>query len=361
MTRIATALASADKAAPELAADVVREALARAGGDIARSVLLFLSADFAHQAHAAVQAAARAARCLQVTGCTAPGVFTEEDWIIDRPAACAMVFCGQTGLAAHADAVLPRLTFAAPNAATADWLAAAARRYGLLSTDGSAHGAGRIWCHGQMAGAGHCDTAVAGARTAIGVSRGVRVLTAPQAVTADGYDIAKTGKQPALNALLRELPLELRELEKPPFHQLAAGVVTGNPEHAIEEGRYTLVPVIAVNHEERTVTLAAPVEDGALLFWAMRQGLAAESEMHRLADGLAAELGAPPDFGLLFSCLGRGPWFFGGEDRDLAAVKARLPGLPLIGAYGGGQIAPLHDGNRLVHNSAVLALFKADV
>lgn len=361
MIQIATALASADRAAPELAADVVREAIARAGGGIARSVLLFLSPDFVHQAHAAVLAASRAARCLQVTGCTAPGVFTEEDWIIDRPAACAMVFCGEAGLAAHADAALPRLTFAAPHVATADWLAGGARRYGLLSTDSSAHGAGRIWCHGQMAGEGRCEAALAGARAALGASRGVRALTAPLPVAANGYDVLKTGKQPALNALLRELPLELRELERLPFHQLAAGLVAGDPARAVEEGRYTLVPVIAANHEERTLTLATPVDDGAQLFWALRQGLAAESEMRRLADGLAGELGGAPDFGLLFSCLGRGPWFFGGEDRDLAAVKERLPGMPLIGAYGGGQIAPLHDGNRLVHNSAVLALFKADV
>jgi small ligand-binding sensory domain FIST len=59
--------------------------------------------------------------------------------------------------------------------------------------------------------------------------------------------------------------------------------------------------------------------------------------------------------------MGRGPYFFGGEDRDLAIVKERYPGLPLIGAYGGGQIAPLFDGNRVVHNAAVLGLFKADV
>jgi hypothetical protein len=98
-----------------------------------------------------------------------------------------------------------------------------------------------------------------------------------------------------------------------------------------------------------------PLEADAQVFWAMRQGLAAENDMRRLAGELADRLGAAPDFGLLFSCLGRGPWFFGGEDRDLAVVKERFPGLPLIGAYGGGQIAPLFNGNEQVHNAAVLA------
>jgi len=359
MPPIATALASADKADPELAADVVRTALEHAGVGIARSVLLFLSADFTHMAHAAVVAASRSANCLQVTGCTAPGVFTEEDWVLDRPAASAMVFGGECGLAAHPPADAPLLSLAAPNAATDGWLHSGGQRYGLLSTDNSAHGAGRIWCHGKMATEGRGETAIAGARAAIGVSRGMHILGPPLPATGNGRDVLKTGAQPALNALLRELPREMREMEKLPFHLLAAGIVAGDPAHAIEEGRYTLTPIIAANHDDRSVTLARPLEAGAQIFWALRQAEAAESDMIRLADELATRLGATPDFGLLFSCLGRGPWFFDGEDRDLAAVKARFPGMPLIGAYGGGQIAPLFDGNRQVHNTVVLSLFTA--
>lgn len=357
MTRIATALAAADKADPELAGDVVRAALERTGAGIAHSVLLFLSTDFAHQARAAVLAASRAAHCLQVTGCTAPGVFTEEDWVLDRPAACAMVFGGGSGLAAHPAAAAPLLSLAAPNAASRAWLESGGQRYGLLSTDNSAHGAGRIWCHGKPAAEGRCETAIAGARAAIGVSRGVRILGEPRRVTCNGRDVLKAGEHFALNALLRELPLDMREMEKLPFHLLAVGVIRGRPECAIEEGRYCLVPIIAASHEERSVTLTLPLDDDAWVFWAMRQGLAAENDMRRLADELSGKLGGEPDFGLLFSCLGRGPWFFGGEDRDLAVVKERFPDLPLIGAYGGGQIAPLLGGNEQVHNAVVLALF----
>lgn len=361
MSPIGTAIFSADKADPELAADVVRTALARAGVGIARSVLLFLSTDFVHQAHAAVLAASRAAHCLQVAGCTAPGVFTEEDWVLDRPAACAMVFGGDCGLAAHPEAGAPLLSLATPTTAVRSWLAGGGQRYGLLSTDNSAHGAGRIWCHGKMATDGRCETAVAGARAAIGVSRGMRVLGEPRPVACNGRDVLKIGGHPALNSLLRELPLEMREMEKLPFHLLAAGIVRGRPEGAIEEGRFTLVPIIAASHDERSITLTLPLDDGDRVFWAMRQGLAAESDMRRLAEDLSGKLGAAPDFGLLFSCLGRGPYFFGGEDRDLAVVRERFPGMPLIGAYGGGQIAPLSDGNGQVHNAAVLALFSKDV
>lgn len=358
----ATAIAAADKADPELAADVVRAALARAGSDIAGSVLLFLSSDFVHHAHAAVAAAARAAHCLQVTGCTAPGVFTEDDWVLDRPAVAAMVFGAGVGLSAHATADRPLLSLATPGAAAAGWLGAGAPRYGLLSTGASAQGSGRVWCHAKPDIAGRCETAVAGAREAVGVSHGVRLLTAPLGVEAvDGYELRKLGGHDALTSLQRALPAELRAAEKPPLHLLAVAMLEGDAQDAARDGRFTLVPLLGISHEERSVALAGRVEPGTQLAWALRQPEAAEADMRRVAERLAGELDAPPDFGLLFSCLGRGPYFFGGEDRDLSAVVQRFPALPLIGAYGGGQIAPQPGGGRVVHNTAVLALFRADV
>jgi len=382
---VATALASADKAHPDLAADVVREAMRRADISIARGVLLFLTPDFAAHAQAAVVAASRVANCLQVTGCTAPGILTEEDWALDRPAVCAMVFGEGLGLGAVHRApdessstpasLMPLLTLATPATATHNWLAEGVPRYGLLSTDNSAQGAGRIWCHGKMAADGRGEASILGARSVIGVSRGVYALNAPLPVTvAEGYDIQKIGNQPALNTLLHGLPAELREMEKLPFHLFSAAVVSRNivdgnlteknettsAQDAIQTGRYTLVPIIGVNHEERSVTLAVQLEPGTSIFWTMRQALATELDMQSMVSRLGDELATEPDFGVLLSCMGRGPYFFGGEDRDLVVVKERFPHLPLIGAYGGGQIVPLFNGNHVVHNTAVLTLFKAE-
>ena len=41
----------------------------------------------------------------------------------------------------------------------------------------------------------------------------------------------------------------------------------------------------------------------------------------------------------MFSCIGRGPYFYGGDDRDLALLCRRFPGLPVLGTYSTGQIA----------------------
>jgi small ligand-binding sensory domain FIST len=68
-------------------------------------------------------------------------------------------------------------------------------------------------------------------------------------------------------------------------------------------------------------------------------------------------LGGVPDFTIMFPCLSRGPLFFGGSDKDLAAARESFPGTPIIGFYGNGEIAPLDEHSHLHQYSTVLAAF----
>ena len=94
-----------------------------------------------------------------------------------------------------------------------------------------------------------------------------------------------------------------------------------------------------------------------MLRWAIRQPLAAEQEMSE-ALNVAVNGKNTPDFAVMFSCIGRGPLFYGNDDRDLLAFRERLPNTPLIGAYGSGQIAPANGRNRLFQNSVMTLLFE---
>ncbi|MGB0127517.1 MAG: FIST C-terminal domain-containing protein [Rhodocyclaceae bacterium] len=358
----ATALASADKPSPEVVADTVEEAMARAGVSIAQSVLLFLSADFVRIAPQAVHAASRAAQCLQVAGCTAHGVFTETDWVMDRPAVGVMVFGDGISLGGDRKDNAPRLSLALPRTVAKAWLDDPIPHCGLISTGIVGQDEGRIWGNGKVLAEQRFDASFHGVRGACGVSTGFRALGSAMEITAaDGYELQRLDGAPALATLLRELPLELREEPRLPHHLLAAAVLSGDEETAIEQGRFTPVPIIAANLEEQSVTLAAQLAPATRICWCVRQPLAAECHTrHALLDA-EARLGTTPDFALMFSCIGRGPYFFGGRDRDLELIREGFPGLPIIGAYGSGQIAPLPPANHLIHNSAVIALFAADV
>jgi small ligand-binding sensory domain FIST len=354
---VATGFATSDRATPDLAAQAVRAALARIDASLAGSVLLFLTSHFHRNAQAAVSAAARAGRCVQVAGCTAPGVLTETDWSLDAPAAAALAFCGDIGMMPPS-ADEPILTLTTPAAAREAWLTAPAQRLGILTTNADSENPGRVWLHGKVIADGHCETGFSHSRMAVGVSRGIRALTPIMTVTeADGHEVFALDGEPALETLLRKLPEHRQSTSGLPephlFAALTSEAVTA--EEAMARGSYRLLPILGASQDEQSLTLALPLSPGDRLFWALRQPMAAVQETDATLSSAAAAI-PTPDFALLFACIGRGPYFFGSEDLDLAQIGERFPGLPVIGAYGAGEIAPLPDGNAVISYSAVTAL-----
>lgn len=360
MKSAATGFATDAEARPELAAQAVAQALDRCGSEVAQGILLFLTPHFARHAQAAVTAAARTGNCLQVMGCTTPGVLTETAWSLEQPAAAALAFNGSVGLAAPlpgSDA--PRLSLAMPDAIERQWLSAGQPRYGTLATGNEDHAIAAVWNRGKWLIEGRSEAELRGAQTEIAVSRGMQAISGVLEIDdVDGYEILLIDDQPPLAALLRHLPPELRDQEKLPLALLFAAVIDPDIalENALAAGRYALAPILSANAKDGTITLGAPLEAGMRMFWALRHPLTAAAELAAGIDAIAARRAGTPEFALLFSCIGRGPYFYGGEDRDLALLKARFPGMPVIGCYGGGEIAPLPGGNGILSYSAVAAL-----
>jgi small ligand-binding sensory domain FIST len=355
--KVASGIIQGRHAEPTLAARAVESAMARAGLTHAQAVLLYLSADFAHAPQAAITAAARAANCTQVAGCTAAGVFSDEDWVLDAPAAAALVLGDGPSLRPAAAETEPVLTFAAPNALDLHWLTGSAARFGGVSGDASGQGAYTVWSGGRASQAGRCELALDGVDLHIGVSQGIRPLSKPASIgRVVGHDLRVVGGEAALSSLTRELPLSERAPERIPTHLLLAGIPYGAPERAVEEGRFHLLPVISANAADRSVTVAGRLDAGLDLFWALRHPRAAEHDMRAMLDRLSQERTDKPRFGLVFPCMGRGPYFYGGIDRDLQILKERFPGMPFAGFYGNGEIAHLDGANRLLQYSVVLGL-----
>lgn len=339
---VASALAIGSEPSPRLAEAAVREALERAGLTRARGILLFLSSHFARRPQAAFLAAARSGACLQVLGMAAPGLCTEEGWVLDRPAAAALVLGGRFGLAAGSP---ERLSLSLAGGVL---LPPAGRegppRFGMVAGDSP------IWLNGRPAGDGPGEAEITGARARLAVSTGLRALAPAREVEeAHGHDLDRIGGLAACDSLLRALPPELRDRHALPLHLLAA---------VREDGPPQAVPLLSAN-ADGSLTLAEPLRPGERIVWTLRQPLTAENDMRQAVDAAAAVCPRPA-FALMLSCIGRGPLFYGGDDRDLALCRERWPGMPLIGAYGNGQLAPLAGRNRQLHNCVVTALFEAE-
>jgi len=355
---VATALVSGNDPLPQLAEAAVGQALDKlkaAGASHANSVLLYLTQDFSRLIPPTLLAASRTAACTQVAGTVAAGVFTEDGWVLDRPAAAAMVFGGSLGLRAGRPGEEPLLSLASAASLPPEWASPASPRFGALHQDALASHPGAVWQQGRVTADHRLSLAIDGGHGRVGLSCGLKLLGQPQPVgEVAGHELLTLGGQSALDSLQRVLPMDHKERRS--LHHITAVVADpGYPLEQPESPHCRLLPVVSAS-PEGAVTLADRVAPGQLLAWAIRQPLAAEQNMRDTLDELASGPGAPPALALMFSCIGRGPYFYGGEDRDLQALTSRFPGLPVLGLYGSNQIAPLN-GGRLLHNGVVTALF----
>ncbi|AXS80441.1 FIST C-terminal domain-containing protein [Dechloromonas sp. HYN0024] len=335
--KVASGLVAGQRADAELAGAAVEAALASAGLSRADNVILFLSREFSRQPQPAVLAAARAAGCLAVCGCTANGLFTERGWQLDQPAAAALVFATEGTSLTSADS--PLLSFSGHGRLPFEWHQGKAR-VGLIDTDAAA------WSHGRNSDNGCAEFRLPGLHGRLIRSSGLRPLGEPLPVEQrSGYELRRLGGHSALDSLRRVLPAEWRE--RLPLHLLSV----------LRQADAPGIALLSAN-ADGSLTLAEALSEGELITWAIRQPLGAEQEI-RQALSTALDQSQKPDFALMFSCIGRGPLFYGNDDRDLVAFRDTFPDTPLLGAYGTGQIAPLAGHNELFNNTALTLLFES--
>ena len=363
--KVATGLVVGKKPTPELAAKAVESAMAKANIHAPSSVLLFLTSEFAADPHSAIVAAAKAASCTQIIGCSASGIFTEEDWVLDSPAAAAMVFSDLNFNHPNVDHSTENngenllLTLAAPNAINTTWLNTPnlnAFRFGGVSGDATGHGPFSVWQNGKGTTQGYCEVSLHNASGAIAASHGLKIISAPRRITeVKSNDVLSIANLPAFATLNAAWQKHNNAAEHFPYHQLMA--VYASKASALERGEYNLASLIIANEDNQSVTLTKPLQVGDWLSSAIRDIDSAQVDIVKTANTLKRQLVDEPEFALLFSCLGRGPYFYNGVDQDLALIKTLFPNLPIIGFYGNGEIAPINGMNELLQYSAVLGLF----
>lgn len=357
-----TGLAQGRQPVPELAAQAVRQAMECAGLEVANGVLLFLSEDFAQNPQPALQAAAAAASTTQVSGCSAPGIFTQDEWVLDGSAAAALVLGDgaaiSTARGQEEDRLL--LTLTAPNALNASWLQWPGQRFGGVAGDATGHGQFSVWANGKGIPSGYADLLLQGVRGAVGVAHAIKPLSLPQQVDhAVGFDVLAISGQPVWMNLVNILDGHgVAHDQGIPCHRLMA--MLAESEEAYWRGEYHLVPLVSADAQAQSVTLATKMTPDTWLVWGMLDRDAAQQHLATTIQSINAGLHGEPAFGLVFSCLARGPHLYDGVEQEIALLKRCYPGLPLIGFYGNGEIAPVHGRNVLCQHSVVLGLFTAE-
>lgn len=207
--------------------------------------------------------------------------------------------------------------------------------------------------------------AVSGVRLAgalrhqVAVTQGCRPLGGPVRVTSAHENLVlEVDGIPALEALRRIAPCDPAA---DPEHALASLSVALLPESgggALRPGEYLVRNILAIDPDTGVIAVAAEVEEGQSMIFAVREPEAARADVDRMARRAAAA--APRGgfrFGLYFNCLARGRSLYGREGVDAEVFERHLPDVPILGFFCNAEIAPLSGMNHLFTYTGVLVLF----
>ncbi|MBM4298521.1 MAG: hypothetical protein FJ143_12355, partial [Deltaproteobacteria bacterium] len=115
--------------------------------------------------------------------------------------------------------------------------------------------------------------------------------------------------------------------------------------------------IIGIDADKGILGVAEEVTEGESMVFVMRDGERAREDLNQMLqrqkDNLA---GRTPAFGFYFNCCARGHSLYGIPGIDSAYIKQALGDFPLIGMFGGYELAPLGRANHLFAYTGVLAL-----
>jgi small ligand-binding sensory domain FIST len=189
-----------------------------------------------------------------------------------------------------------------------------------------------------------------GVVTATGLSQGCAPLGAARhrITEAEGNVIHALDHARALDVLQADLAT-LPEAERA---HAARRLHVALPLVGSDRNDYLVRNLVGIDPQSGAIAIGDVAEPGRELIFVRRDATAAAADLRRMARDTRARAAAPPRAALYFSCLARGPNLFGPGSREIAALRAEIGDVPLIGMFCDGEIS----NARLYGYTGVLAL-----
>jgi small ligand-binding sensory domain FIST len=128
-------------------------------------------------------------------------------------------------------------------------------------------------------------------------------------------------------------------------------------EGTIGPGQYLVRNIIGLDPKNGAVGIADQAREGQSMIFALRDGQRAREDLNQMLERQARKLaGRTPAFGLYFNCCARGHSLYGMPGIDTAYIRQALGDFPLLGTFGGYELAPLGGKNHLFAYTGVLTL-----
>jgi len=366
--------------------EAVGRALAQAGLKRADWALVFFTGAHMPQADLIRNTLIAEARCANLAGCSAVGVLGEGQEVEGAPGLAVMVG-GAPGLEAQS-ALLPTdgaglaglgslgewkgadsLVLALPDTFTVDNNLLVQRLAGELAgvpTFGAgATDDGSLGISLQMGIEGVRARSIAtmgfyGAfELAVGITQSCVPLGEPRFITAARENIlVELDSRSALHAFIEQG----QKLGVESFQQAVQEIMFGFPldvRNPSFVGEACVVRHLAgLDQASHGLMVAYPFQAHQSLAFMHRSAEAAEADMGRMVTRTAERLSGPPDFAVYFDCAGRGRGLYGRPGVDSALIRERLGEVPLVGMFGGFELATAFGAARVYTYTGVLLLVR---
>ena len=192
----------------------------------------------------------------------------------------------------------------------------------------------------------------------IDITQGCQPITEPMVITkAEGNLILEIDDRPALEVFARLLKGPLAEDLRRALMFIFVGLPASPDQNTVGPGQYLVRNIIGLDPVKGVVGVAEEVREGQSMIFTFRDGQRAREDLNQMLTRQAQKLaGRMPAFGLYFNCCARGHSLYGMPGIDTAYIRQALGDFPLLGLFGGYELAPLGAKNHLFAYTGVLAL-----
>jgi small ligand-binding sensory domain FIST len=192
----------------------------------------------------------------------------------------------------------------------------------------------------------------------IDITQGCQPLTEPMVITkAEKNLIIEINNRPALEVFARILKGPLAEDLRRALMVLFVGLPADPAENSVAPGKYVVRNITGLDPQQGVLGVAEHVSEGEAMIFTFRDGERAREDLNQMLRRQVDKLGGKkPAFGFYFNCCARGSSLYGIPGIDSAYIRQSLGEFPLIGMFGGYELAPLGRANHLFAYTGVLAL-----
>jgi len=195
-------------------------------------------------------------------------------------------------------------------------------------------------------------------RTHIEITQGCQPISDPMVITkAERNLIYEINERPALDVFSSLLKGPLATDLRRALSVLFIGLPADRLINSVAPGKYLVRNIIGIDPGKKIIGVGEDVSEGESMVFTMRDGQRAREDLAQMLGRQVKNLGGQtPAFGFYFNCCARGSSLYGIAGIDTAYIRRTLGDFPLIGMFGGYELAPLGRANHLFAYTGVLAL-----